>query len=416
MNTSQLTAYYCSLLVQQYITKPKASATIANVVTGVVMPDSTIQMIAIGPGTPASGTFTLSYNGSSTGAIAASATTSQIQGSLRAISGLSQVLVTGSLASQNLLVAMVGVSEPSILTSSSALYDSSGNAIALGVGPLGPIITNQVANAFNINPTSQYLTLSAVPTSGSFNVVYNGGSSAYISYNATQDGVLGVFNALLGVSQVEITGNPSSEVIEADFVINSIPSILSIGTNTLMASGSPVTITITTNQAVGANLDIICKYAGVSRSGFGQYGAITLDDADFRKLIQLAIITNSAGSSLATIQALLNQFFPGQITVFDDANTAPMQMTYYLSTTAFSNNLLQLFITEGLLPVPMAVGVAVLAPPTVTELYGFCDYMTATPTMPNTVNTVGMNCATSYTLSNYNTTWAYLDYDESVIA
>lgn len=108
--------------------------------------------------------------------------------------------------------------------------------------------------------------------------------------------------------------------------------------------------------AVGVQLDILGKYAGVTRNGTSLSGlAITLDDADFFKLIQMSIITNSEGSDLFTIEQLLNNAFPGQIFVFDHKM---MRLSYLINTSIGSQDLLQLFITEGLLPKPMGVQLA----------------------------------------------------------
>lgn len=108
--------------------------------------------------------------------------------------------------------------------------------------------------------------------------------------------------------------------------------------------------------AVGVQLDVLGKYAGVSRTGFGLTGQpITLDDDDFFTLIKLAILTNSSGSDLATIQKLLNEFFPGELFVFDHKE---MRMSYLIDSDVGSQELIQLFITEGLLPKPMGVQLA----------------------------------------------------------
>jgi len=109
-------------------------------------------------------------------------------------------------------------------------------------------------------------------------------------------------------------------------------------------------------SAVGVQLDVLGKYAGVTRSGYGLQGQpITLDDADFTKLIKLAIITNSSGSDFNTIQSLLQIFFANEIFVFDHKD---MRMSYYIDSRVGSTNLLELFITENLLPKPMAVQLA----------------------------------------------------------
>lgn len=124
--------------------------------------------------------------------------------------------------------------------------------------------------------------------------------------------------------------------------------------------------------AEGVQLDVLGKYAGVTRSGNGFTGPITLNDADFTSLIKVAIIKNNSGSSLYDIQLLLNQFFPGQLFVFDGAD---MQISYFMSSMVGSQDLAQLFVTEGILPKPMGVELASLIYlPIVTGLFGFRTY------------------------------------------
>lgn len=125
--------------------------------------------------------------------------------------------------------------------------------------------------------------------------------------------------------------------------------------------------------AVGVQLDVIGKYAGVSRNGIGVTGnSITLTDGDFLALIQMAIIRNNSGSSLQTIQEQLNQFFPGNILVFDYSN---MHMSYLISTAIGSINLIQLFITEGLLPKPMGVQLgSIIYTAIIDAFFGMTEY------------------------------------------
>jgi hypothetical protein len=105
--------------------------------------------------------------------------------------------------------------------------------------------------------------------------------------------------------------------------------------------------------SVGVQLDVLGKYVGVTRNGTSPTGIpITLSDADFFKLIKLATITNSEGSDLNTIQNLLQIFFAGEIFVFDHKT---MRLSYFVNTSLGSLNLLELFISEGLLPKPMGV-------------------------------------------------------------
>jgi hypothetical protein len=108
--------------------------------------------------------------------------------------------------------------------------------------------------------------------------------------------------------------------------------------------------------AVGVQLDVLGKYAGVTRNGYGLQGQpISLNDTDFFKFIQLAVLTNSAGSDLNTIQALIEIYFPGELFVFDHKE---MRMSYLINSTVGSQNLVQLFITEETLPKPMGVQLA----------------------------------------------------------
>lgn len=67
-------------------------------------------------GTPASGTFEFSYNSIATAAINWNDTAAQIQAKLRVVTGLSEVLVTGSMAT-TLNIQMAGIYAPLALTS-----------------------------------------------------------------------------------------------------------------------------------------------------------------------------------------------------------------------------------------------------------------------------------------------------------
>lgn len=109
-------------------------------------------------------------------------------------------------------------------------------------------------------------------------------------------------------------------------------------------------------SAVGVQLDVLGKYAGVTRNGYGLHGQpIALNDSEFFTFIKMAIITNNSGSSLNDIQNLLHQFFPGELLVFDHKE---MRMSYLINSTVGSQNLVQLFITEETLPKPMGVQLA----------------------------------------------------------
>lgn len=161
----------------------------------------------------------------------------------------------------------------------------------------------------------------------------------------------------------------------------------------------------TIGTAVGAQLNVLGKYAGVTRSGFGSgQRAITLSDADYTQFIKLAIVRNNFGSSLAEIQDLLHRFFPDEIFVFDHLG---MRMSYYLVDTVGSQDLAELFISKGLLPRPMGVqlSVVIYGPPEVlTAFFGFRTYEAA-----------GYNNSPFNDYDNYETDRPWLSYDNALV-
>lgn len=147
--------------------------------------------------------------------------------------------------------------------------------------------------------------------------------------------------------------------------------------------------------ATGNQLDLIGKYAGVSRNGYSFSGPMTLDDDDYRKLIKLQIIKNNSGSSLYEIQNLLALYFAGQIRVFDYKD---MSMSYYVNSSFGSKELVEFFINKDLLPSPMAVGIgATIYNPNLT-FFSFRTYAAESNGFP----------FNSY--SQYNEEWQWLSY------
>lgn len=271
--------------------------------------------------------------------------------------------------------------------------------------------------------STQTLTLSGTPASGAFVLTYNGNATASINWNDSLSTIQTKLQAVSGLSSITVAGSLASKLLTVTFT-GVIPPALSlvVSTNSLATSGS-VAITITVletdvtlpvavqnaynvtgpNPAQGVQLDVIGKYCGVTRTGSGIGGTtITLDDADFLTLIQFAIIKNNAGSSLATIQALLFQFFPGEVLVFDYAN---MQMSYLINSTIGSQNLAQLLVSEGLLPKPMGVQLAaVIYVPDITNLFGFRTYE-----LP------AHNVSPFNDYASYQTDWPWLTYADAII-
>lgn len=123
------------------------------------------------------------------------------------------------------------------------------------------------------------------------------------------------------------------------------------------------------DNAVGKQLDVIGRIVGVKREGYGFDSYITLNDEEFRVLIKLAIVKNNTDSSLYSIDNLLFDTFGQDIEVFDYAN---MRMSYVLNSNIISKRVAQLFISQGLLPKPMGVGIgSTVFTPNPDIFYGF---------------------------------------------
>lgn len=113
MTTRELINYYANLLILQYLGKPKAYATVKALVNPVVLAQVSTQSISFSPA-PASGAFTLLYNGNATASIAWNDNATTIQTRLRALAGLASITVTGSIAA-GLVVTFTGVTPPALI-------------------------------------------------------------------------------------------------------------------------------------------------------------------------------------------------------------------------------------------------------------------------------------------------------------
>ncbi len=309
MTTAQTTiglvTYYAKLLVRQYSNKPKAVATIETSVVPVIMPQTTVETITFSP-VPTAGAFLLTYGDSDSFiTVNWNDSAATIQAALRM---LPPETVSGGDAATAEFTDVI----------------SGGNADTT-------IFQNLLngGNAYGFN-LSQIMVTGSI-ASGTLTITFFG--------IVPPAGLLDVLSSTLTNGSTSIL----PIVTETDLTL---PLAVQAG---YQVTGSPAT---------GVQLDVLAKYAGVTRTGYGFTAQITLDDADFLSLIQMAIIKNNSGSSLATIQALLFQFFPLTVTVVDYAN---MNMAFYISSAVASEDLVELFVTENVLPVPMAVGYSVIS-------------------------------------------------------
>lgn len=284
-------------------------------------------------------------------------------------------------------------------------------------------IKTQVTPVVMPQTSVQLISFSDIPTSGTFKVAYDEDETAALAYNISEADLQTAIRGLDGLADVVVLLAPSYGSFTVYFYEVTPPAdLLELTDITLQASSTAVTYTnqetdVTlpiavvngfnllqeTDQslAVGVQLDVIGKYAGVTRYGRGFTTNIELNDADFRSLIRMAIIKNSAGSSLAEIQQLIHDFFPNQMLVFDYQN---MSMSYLISTSVGSQELVQLFVTQGLLPRPMAVQVAlIIYAPDIFNFFGFRTY--AAP---------AFNASPFNDYADYQMDWPWLSYSNAI--
>lgn len=290
------------------------------------------------------------------------------------------------------------------------------------------MIQAQVSSAILAQTTVQQISFSVTPSSGTFILSWTPFginqttlNSSPINWNDPASTVQTKIRAMgTALASVTVSGSITSTTgLTVTFTgVPPVAPLLVSGTNSL---GSVITIAETdivlplalSNAfniqpalgavAVGVQLDIIAKYVGVTRnSSLPAIGVISLSDTDFLSLIRFAAIKNSAGSDLSTIQTLLNQFFPGEIYVFDYQN---MYMSYLISTAVGSLTLAQSLVAEGLLFRPMGVQLATTVfAPIVTTFFGFRTYA---------INTINNSPLNSY--SSYVTTRPWLTYANGVV-
>jgi hypothetical protein len=264
--------------------------------------------------------------------------------------------------------------------------------------------------SFGTTPTSGTFTLSWTP----FGVSQSTTTSASINWNDSASAIQTKLQAMTGLGSVTVSGSVTSTTgLTVTFT-----GVIPVAPLFVVASNALVTSTITVTQtdvvlplavangfninaalgptAVGNQLNIIGKYANVVRSVSLSTGVITLSDADFLALIQFAALKNAAGSDLSSIQTLINTFFSGEVLVFDYKN---MQMSYLISTSVGSQNLIRSLVAQNLLFRPMGVSMSVIFNSVITKFFGFRTYTI------NTINNEPFNNYTTYTL-----TWPWMSY------
>lgn len=262
----------------------------------------------------------------------------------------------------------------------------------------------------------QTITFSPFPSSGSFIISYDGINTPTINWNDSSSTIQTYLQAIPSLGSITVSGSISSGLTINFTGVTNVANLLVISINDLLSSTSKVDIIISETDitlplavqsafnfdtAMGVQLDIIGKYAGVTRTFTTPTQTIVLDDADFTTLIQFAIIQNNAGSSMADIETLMNIFFPDQFIITDNKN---MSMSYILSESLGSQNLYTCLIQENLIPSPMGVLINVIfIPPAAKNFFGFSTY-----------NGLNPSVKPFNTYDNFNLTWIFLSYSSAI--
>jgi Protein of unknown function (DUF2612) len=263
--------------------------------------------------------------------------------------------------------------------------------------------------------SQQSISFTPAPTSGTFVLSYAGVNSSSINWNDSAATIQTALQTIPTLSTVLVSGAISSG-LTIDFVgVTPVVSLLVVAINNLISSGSSVVISILQtdqtlpisvqnafdiNTAIGVQLDVIGKYVGVSRIINTPTGTITLNDSDFRVIIKFAIVQNSSGSALGTIESNMNLFFPGQFIITD---YQIMYMSYVLSSSLGSANLFTALIQEKLIPKPMGVRISIFTPPLAQNYFGFSTY-----------NGLNPSAKPFNTYDNFNTNWLWLSYANAI--
>lgn len=123
------------------------------------------------------------------------------------------------------------------------------------------------------------------------------------------------------------------------------------------------------DTAEGVQLDVIGKIVGATRYGRNFSGPVTLSDDDFRDFITLCVALNTLESNLSAVRAILTEFFPDIIVVFDHLG---MRINYFFDSSASGTELAQFFVMSGRLPRPLGVQLgAIVYAPTHLGYFGY---------------------------------------------
>jgi hypothetical protein len=231
---------------------------------------SAIQTLSIG-GNPTGGSFTLSFSGQTSGAIAFNATATQVQSALQSVATIGPGGLTcsgGPLPGTPVQIVFAGP----LACRAQPLITVGANNLTGGASP-APSIMQTTAGA--LVSDKQTISVTGTPTAGTFQLAFGGQTSAPVPFNATaaqiQAALVGLSN--VGPSGVVCTGGalPGTNVtvtFPGPLAVGAQPVIAASG-STLTGAGSPtVKLTHTTTGAVGAAVETLSVSGTPTGGGF----------------------------------------------------------------------------------------------------------------------------------------------------
>lgn len=152
MTPLELLEYYANLLLMQYKSKPKARAMIKALASLAILPQTSVQKISFSL-VPTHGSFKLAVGTHLSSAIAWDASASAIELIIQALPGLSAITVTGSIASQELVVTMNSVVPPAalLIVASNTLYDGTPASVDIEVEQIDVTLPQAIQQAYNLD-------------------------------------------------------------------------------------------------------------------------------------------------------------------------------------------------------------------------------------------------------------------------
>ena len=204
------------------------------------------------------GTFTLTYSGQTTSALAYNASAATVETALEALSNLipAEVAVSGS-AGGPYTITFATMNAALLTASAASLTGGSGTAV-IAQGTQGASPANE-ADSVSLNGA----------TGGTFTLAYSGQTTAAIAYNATAAEVQAALVALsnIGSGDVTVTGSEGTFVVTftGSLAATDVSAITAIS---LLTANTKLTTTVDTL----INLDVASNRRELARhSAIGQY-------------------------------------------------------------------------------------------------------------------------------------------------